>query len=154
MARSTEWDRARIVVTGLEPRAIPTRVRVFGSDEKDFTLPHRAYSAHNKAVRKKAGKDADFQDKQVVLRHNIAFEMNFKRKGDEFAPQLDPIRGRDVSFDPAFDYDAPHLEVRLDPTGRAYPQVACRQNLPPHAAVDARGARQHWPAPEAAVATK
>jgi len=84
-----EWDKARVVVTGLEPRAIPTRVRIFGNN--GFTLPHRAYHEHNAEVMKKAGKDADFADKFVVLQHNVAFEMEFMRKGDEFAPQLDPI---------------------------------------------------------------
>ncbi|MHC4940757.1 MAG: hypothetical protein ACYTHK_17590 [Planctomycetota bacterium] len=91
-----EWDVARVVVTGLEPRAIPTRVRVFGSN--GFTLPHRAYHAHNKAVMKKAGKDADYSDKFVVLKHNVAFEMNFERQGDEFAPQLDPIIARGTNW--------------------------------------------------------
>ena len=32
---------------------------------------------------------------------------------------------------------------RLHPTGGAHPQVARRQDLPPHAAVDTGGARQH-----------
>ena len=91
-----EWDVARVVVTGLEPRAIPTRVRVYGSN--GFTLPHRAYHAHNKAVLKKAGKDADFTDKWVVLQHNVAFEMTFEREGDEFAPQLDPIIARGTDW--------------------------------------------------------
>lgn len=93
---SREWDVARVVVTGLEPRAISTRVRVFGSH--GFTLPHRAYHAHNKAVREKAGKDADSTDKFVVLKHNIAFEMTFERQGDEFAPQLDPIIARGTDW--------------------------------------------------------
>jgi len=93
---SREWDDAKIVVTGLEPRAIPTRVRVFGSN--GFTLPHRAYHAHNAKVMEKAGKDAEYTDKMVVLRHNVALELDFRRKGDEFAPQLDPIIGAGTNW--------------------------------------------------------
>jgi len=84
-----EWDKTTIVVTGLEPRAIPTRIRDYGNN--GFTLPHRAYHAHNEKVTKSAGKDAEYTDRNVVLQHNVALELTFGRKGDEFAPQLDPI---------------------------------------------------------------
>ncbi|MEM8886179.1 MAG: hypothetical protein AAGD14_19110 [Planctomycetota bacterium] len=49
-----EWDKGRVVVTGLEPRAIRTRVRDYGN--AGFVLVHRAYAAHNKKVRQRAGK--------------------------------------------------------------------------------------------------
>lgn len=84
-----EWDKATVVVTGLEPRAIPTRVRQYGS--AGFTLTHRAYHRHNAAVKKKAGPEAEYTEPFVVLKHLVALKLGFHREGDEFAPQLDPI---------------------------------------------------------------
>ena len=100
---SREWDKATVVVTGLEPRAIPTRVRLYGSD--GFTLAHRAYNRHNKMVKKKVGADAASTEPFVILKHLVALKLGFHREGDEFAPQLDPIysdfRDWDVLEDPA-----------------------------------------------------
>ena len=84
-----EWDKATVVVTGLEPRAIPTRVRLYGAD--GFTMAHRAYNSHNKAVKKKAGAEAAYTEPFVVVKHLVALKLGFHREGDEFAPQLDPI---------------------------------------------------------------
>ncbi|MHC4953516.1 MAG: hypothetical protein ACYTGZ_06470 [Planctomycetota bacterium] len=83
------WDNATIDVTGLEPRAISTRVRNYGNN--GFTLAHRAYHRHNKSVLKKVGKDAEYTEPFVVLQHRVALKLKFHREGDEFAPQLDPI---------------------------------------------------------------
>jgi hypothetical protein len=84
-----QWNDVTISVTGLEPRSIHTRVKKYGSN--GFTLPHRAYNGHNKVVLAKAGKDADFTEHFVVVSQAISYEMKFTRKGDEFAPQMDPI---------------------------------------------------------------
>jgi hypothetical protein len=84
-----EWDTATITVSGLEAHARECRVRKYG--EAGFTMPHRAYYAHNQAVLKKAGLDATFQDVQAIVRHNIVWKMDFHREGDEFAPQVDRI---------------------------------------------------------------
>ncbi|MFI5403062.1 MAG: hypothetical protein ACHQ1G_09010 [Planctomycetota bacterium] len=84
-----EWDVATITVSGLEPYARECRVRKYG--DAGFTLFHRAYDAHNQAVRAKAGADATFQDVFAIVRHNVVWKMQFHREGDEFAPQVDRI---------------------------------------------------------------
>lgn len=84
-----EWDSATITVSGLEAYARECRVRKYG--EAGFTMPHRAYTEHNKAVLKKAGADATFQDANAIVRHNVVWKMDFHREGDEFAPQVDRI---------------------------------------------------------------
>lgn len=84
-----EWDGATVTVSGLEPYARHCRVRKYG--DTGFTVFHRAYDAHNKAVIAKAGAEATFQDVYAVLRHNVVWSMKFHREGDEFAPQVDRI---------------------------------------------------------------
>jgi hypothetical protein len=84
-----EWDKATVTVSGLEPYGRACRVRKYG--EAGFTLPHRAYSAHNQAVLAKAGADATFQEVHAIVRHNVVWKMDFHREGDEFAPQVDRI---------------------------------------------------------------
>jgi hypothetical protein len=84
-----EWDSATITVAGLEPYARTCRVRKYG--EAGFTVPHRAYYAHNQGVVAKAGLDATFQDVHAIVRHNVVWKMDFHREGDEFAPQVDRI---------------------------------------------------------------
>lgn len=84
-----QWNDVTIRVTGLEPRAIHTRVKKYGSN--GFTLPHRAYNGHNKVVLAKAGKEPDFTEHFAVVAQTIQFETKFTRMGDEFAAQLDPI---------------------------------------------------------------
>jgi hypothetical protein len=103
-----EWDKATVAVTGLEPRAIPTRVRQYGSD--GFTMAHRAYNRHNEAVKKKAGADASYTEPFVVVKHLVALRLGFHREGDEFAPQLDPIYPDFVEWDVL---DEPGPEVVL-----------------------------------------
>ena len=99
---SREWDVATVTVSGLEPRAIRCRVRKFGGS--GFTLAHRAYTHHNKRVREKAGKEADFSETFAIVRHDVVRRMQYHREGDEFAPQLDPIyldsEGWEVVDDP------------------------------------------------------
>jgi hypothetical protein len=98
-----EWDVAMITVAGLEPRALKTRVRKYG--DAGFTIAHRAYLRHNKAVLAKAGPDADWKDVHGVVQHQVVWRMTFHREGDEFSAQLDPIyldsEGWDVLADPA-----------------------------------------------------
>jgi len=84
-----QWNDVTIRVTGLEPRAIHTRVKKYGSN--GFTLPHRAYNSHNKGVLGKAGKEPDFTEHFAVVSQTIQYETMFTRLGDEFAAQLDPI---------------------------------------------------------------
>jgi len=96
-AFNREWRSAEVVVTGLEPRAIDARVRKFGAN--GFTFPHRAYHHHNKRVLKKAGKDADYTEPFVILQHSVARKLRFRREGDEFAPQQDPIIAEDAEWD-------------------------------------------------------
>ncbi len=84
-----EWDVATVNVSGLEPYARHCRVRKYG--ENGFTVFHRAYDAHNKAVLQKAGSEATFEDVYAILRHNVVWSMKFHREGDEFAPQVDKI---------------------------------------------------------------
>jgi hypothetical protein len=83
-----EWDVATVTVAGLEPQALHCRARTYG--DKGFTLAHRAYYAHNQAVRKAAGETAG-ADVYAVVSHKVIWKMQFHREGDEFAPQLDPI---------------------------------------------------------------
>ena len=90
------WNDVTVSVTGLRPRAIHTRVRKFGN--AGFTLAHPAYNAHNAAVMKKAGKDADYTEPFVVLQQTIVHSAMFTRRGDEFAPQLDPITRTNVDW--------------------------------------------------------
>jgi hypothetical protein len=84
-----EWDISTVTVAGLEPYARHCRVRKYG--EGGFTVFHRAYDAHNKAVLAKAGPEATFEDTYAILRHNVVWSMKFHREGDEFAPQVDRI---------------------------------------------------------------
>jgi len=84
-----EWDVATITVSGLEPYALECRARKYG--DAGFTLFHRAYHQHNKAVLAKAPADATFEDTYAIVRHNVVWEMQFHREGDEFAPQVDRI---------------------------------------------------------------
>jgi hypothetical protein len=84
-----EWDSAVVDVAGLEPYARHCRVRKYG--DAGFTVFHRAYHAHNKAVLAAAGADATFQDVHAILRHNVVWRMKLHREGDEFAPQVDRI---------------------------------------------------------------
>ena len=84
-----EWDIATVTVAGLEPYARECRVRKFGN--AGFVMFHRAYVAHNQAVRQKAGIDATFEDVYAIVRHNVVWKMQFHREGDEFAPQVDRI---------------------------------------------------------------
>jgi len=84
-----EWDVATITVSGLEPYARECRVRKYG--ENGFTLFHRAYVEHNKAVLAKVPADATFQDVYAIVHHNVVWKMQVHREGDEFAPQVDRI---------------------------------------------------------------
>lgn len=84
-----EWDKATITVSGLEPYGRECRVRKYG--DAGFTMPHRAYQAHNNAVLAKAGAEATFQEVNAIVRHNVVWKMDFHREGDEFAPQIDRI---------------------------------------------------------------
>jgi hypothetical protein len=84
-----EWDVATILVSGLEPFTRSCRVRKYG--DAGFTIPHRAYYRHNNEVLKKAGTEPTFTETHAIVQHNVVWKMQFHRKGDEFAPQLDPI---------------------------------------------------------------
>jgi hypothetical protein len=105
-----EWDVATVTVGGLEPRAIHARVRTYGDK---FTYAHKAYYAHNRAVRKAAG-ETPGKDAYAVISHKVVWTMRFHREGDEFAPQLDPIvmdgEGWDVT-------DAKVVHVKAAPFG-------------------------------------
>lgn len=97
-----EWDIAIVTVSGLEPAGLLTRVRKY--EGAGFTLSHRAYSRHNKAVMAKAGKDAEFTETNAIVRHEVIWVMKYHREGDEYAPQMDPIlldgEGWDVAAKP------------------------------------------------------
>lgn len=97
-----EWDVAYVTVSGLESAAIHTRARKFGA--AGFTIAHRAYHLHNQRVLQKAGKDPEFTEVYAIVKHDVVWKMKFYRKGDEYAPQLDPIyldvEGWDVVEDP------------------------------------------------------
>ncbi|MFQ5845870.1 MAG: hypothetical protein ACE5JG_12880, partial [Planctomycetota bacterium] len=82
-----EWDTARVTVSGLEPRVIHSRIRSYPNG---FTVPHRGYSARNARVVKGAA-GAEPEAKDVVLFHDVLWEMKYRRKGDEIAPHQDPI---------------------------------------------------------------
>jgi hypothetical protein len=84
-----EWDAATITVSGLEPYARECRARKYGTT--GFTLFHRAYHEHNRAVLAKVPADTTFQDVYAIVRHNVVWRMQFHREGDEFAPQVDQI---------------------------------------------------------------
>jgi hypothetical protein len=84
-----EWDVATLTVAGLEPYARECRARKYG--DSGFTLFHRAYHEHNKAVLAKIPADATFQDVYAIVRHNVVWKMQVHREGDEFAPQVDRI---------------------------------------------------------------
>jgi hypothetical protein len=84
-----EWDIATVTVSGLEPRALHCRVRMYG--EAGFTLAHLAYRSHNEKVLVAAGEDAPYREAHAVVRHDILWMMKFFREGDEFSPHLDPI---------------------------------------------------------------
>jgi hypothetical protein len=84
-----EWDTAAVTVAGLEPYARACRARKWG--DAGFTLFHRAYEEHNKAVLAKVAPDATFEDVYAIVRHNVVWKMQFHREGDEFAPQVDRI---------------------------------------------------------------
>lgn len=86
---NSEWDIAVVTVSGLEPAGLQTRVRKFA--DAGFTLSHRAYSRHNAAVTKKAGKGAEFTEANAIVRHEVVWVMKYHREGDEYAPQMDPI---------------------------------------------------------------
>jgi len=83
-----EWDVATITVAGLEPRALRCRVRQFG---EEFTLAHHAYLDRNRAVLARAGKDATWREFNALVSHDVLWSMTYRREGDEFAPQMDPI---------------------------------------------------------------
>jgi hypothetical protein len=97
-----EWDVAYVTVSGLESTAIHARVRKFGA--AGFTVAHRAYHLRNQRVLRKAGKNPEFTEVHAVVKHNVIWKMKFHRKGDEYAPHLDPIvldtEGWDVVEDP------------------------------------------------------
>jgi hypothetical protein len=86
---SREWDKAVITITGLESGAIAARVRKYG--DAGFTLAHRAYGRHNAEVKQAAGEGAPTTDVHAIVQHRVVWTMHFSRKGDEYAPQLDPI---------------------------------------------------------------
>lgn len=84
-----EWDIATVTVSGLEPRALHCRVRMYG--DAGFTLAHRAYRSHNEKVLAAAGEGAPYREAHAVIRHDVLWTMKFYREGDEFSPHLDPI---------------------------------------------------------------
>lgn len=98
-----EWDIATVTVSGLEPIGLSCRVRMF--EGAGFTVAHRAYLRHNRAVLGKAGEEAEFTEAFVILRHDVIWRMVYNREGDEYAPQTDPIyldtEGWDVVAKPA-----------------------------------------------------
>ncbi|MGQ0612498.1 MAG: hypothetical protein ACT4PV_01940 [Planctomycetaceae bacterium] len=83
-----EWDVATLLVSGLESRALRCRVRQYGDG---FTLAHHAYLARNLTVTEKAGKDATWREFNALVSHDVLWSMTYRREGDEFAPQMDPI---------------------------------------------------------------
>ncbi len=84
-----EWDTATIYVSGLESAALHCRVRKYAG--AGHTIFHRAYKLHNDRVKTKVGDITTYTEVNAIVKHDVVRVMRFKRKGDEFAANLDPI---------------------------------------------------------------
>jgi len=84
-----EWDTATIYVSGLESASLHARVRKYAG--AGHVLFHRAYKLHNDRVKEKVQDLANYTEVNAIIQHDVVRVLRYRRKGDEFAPQVDPI---------------------------------------------------------------